>query len=69
MAIIEGVEYKALLSADGKLASIYNIVSSDDLDFLGQFAVKGNELIEVYPMTNEQKVVGKLKSEPATKLA
>jgi hypothetical protein len=69
LAIIEGVEYKALLSADGKLASIYNIVSSDDLDFLGQFAVKGNELIEVYPMTNEQKVVGKLKSEPATKLA
>ena len=69
LAEIEGVEYKALLSADGKLASIYNIISDDDLDFLGRFAVKGNELIEVYPMTNEQKVIGILKSEPATKLA
>jgi len=69
LAVIEGVEYKALLSDDGKLASIYNVISDDDLDFLGRFAVKGNELVEVYPMTNEQKVVGTLKAVSATKLA
>jgi hypothetical protein len=65
LALIDGVEYKALVSADGKLASIYNVISDDDLDFLGRYALKGNELIEVYPMSRETKVIGVLKAEAA----
>lgn len=69
LAMIDGVEYKALISADGNLASIYNVVSEDDVDFLGRYVVKGNELIEIYPMSQETKVIGILKSVSATRLA
>ncbi len=54
-------EYHGILSEDGRFVSIFNIIDSDDLDFLGRFQVdENNNLIEHFPMTGRVEVVGRL---------
>ena len=57
---INGEKYSGLISSDRKFISIYNVVSVDDLDFLGKFILDGNNLIEIFPMSQRIVVVGKI---------
>ena len=54
-------EYRGLLSEDGRFISIFNFVDEDDLDYLGRYEIDdNNNLIEHFPMTGRQEIVGRL---------
>lgn len=73
IADIEGEKFTAILSEDGKHVSIYDVISDEDGDFLGEFSLdKDRNIIQHYGMSGTSKVVGKLllkSGENQTKLA
>lgn len=62
-ALIDGQEFNAEISLDGKFASLFSVEndSYEEAEFMGRFEIKGTKLIEVFPMTKRRKVIGKLK--------
>ncbi|MCK4819420.1 hypothetical protein KA005_26845 [bacterium] len=64
-AKIQGAEYPALISADGKSISVYNVVSSEDGDFLGIFRLDEHDnIIQDYPMSDTSSIIGKVNRLP-----
>jgi hypothetical protein len=61
IAVIDGARYKAILSTEDNLVSIFNVVSEEDADFLGRFSVDEElNIIEKFPMSGESHVIGRL---------
>ena len=61
IAEIQGNEFSAFIEEDGKHATIYDETVDDDPVFMGRLELDGDNLIEIYPMTNRRVVVGKIK--------
>lgn len=62
IAEINGEEYEAFLSDDGKHVVLYSKESAeDDAEFMGRLEVDGNDIVEFFPMTNRRVVIGKIK--------
>jgi len=60
-AEIQGEKFTGALSQDGKFISIYDVISEDDGDFLGQYSLdKDGNIIQYYEMSGTSKVIGKL---------
>ncbi|MDD4976344.1 MAG: hypothetical protein PHY93_18440 [Bacteriovorax sp.] len=57
---INGHVYKAIINEDGSTASVYDVYSDEDADFLGEFEIEDDKLIQRYPMSDRKEVIGKL---------
>ncbi len=57
---IHGFKYQGIVSEDGTMISVLNVVDLDDVDFLGRFILDGIKLVECYPMSDRKVVIGEI---------
>ena len=59
---INGVTYKAILSADGRFVSVFENVSTDEVDLIGRYEYDEatDELFANFPMSNRKVPVGRM---------
>lgn len=62
-AVINGESYDVDVQLIDGYCYVYNIVSDDDVDFLGRFLLRDNKLIEYFIMSGEEVVIGELHEE------
>lgn len=56
---IEGSIFTGFIE-EGNFISVYDVLSEDDAYFVGRFTVEGNDLVEIFPMSNTKRVIGKI---------